>query len=90
MPQSFTEAPIPPYAVVLTNPDSGEVLFDIDLPAAAGSRENCTDFIGQHIAPAGYQLDMIHIDTGRLCSYVVTRAPRRVRLTLQDCTKHNP
>jgi hypothetical protein len=90
MPQSYSEPPIPPYAVVLTNPDSGEVLFDVELPDAVGTREDCADFIGRHMAPAGYQLDLLHIDTGRLCSYMVERAPRRTRLTIQDCTKHNP
>lgn len=89
MPQSFSEPPIPPYAVVLTNPDSGEVLFDVNLPAASGTREQCQDFIGAHEAPAGYQLDIIHIDTGRLVSWTCYEADHMVQLSLAQCIRHN-
>lgn len=79
---SFKEAPIPPYAVAVSY--DGCTNWDVSLPQAQGTKEQCLDFVSKHLPPKGCEFDIIDVDSGRSVSYVFTPAARRYRLQWQD------
>jgi len=79
------EPPVAPYGVVISY--DGCPRGDVDLPQAWGTREQCAQFIAEHLPPKGYDFDILCIETGRHTSYMIPASSvRRVRLTMQDIT----
>jgi hypothetical protein len=72
MPQELGESrnspkeDIPPYAVCLSK--DGVVRKD---DVYMGSKEDCKDYIRKNKAPKGMNFDIMHIDSGRLVSYML-------------------
>ena len=82
--QAFKEASIPPFGVVLTY--DGSVIGDMKSPSAWGTREQCAQWIADHIAPFACEFDIRDIDSGRLASYLcpVPSVRRRGRVLMSD------
>lgn len=80
---SYREPPIPPFVVGVSH--DGVTNWEIDLPQAWGTREQCAEFIAAHLPPKGAEFTIICTDTGREVSYLIPPSnTERVRLQWQD------
>ncbi len=86
----FKEGEIPPWGVAVEQ--DGCFRAWVDMPQAAGTHEQCAQFIADHLPPRGYEFNIYPIEGGRLRSYMIPppSVVRRIRLLVEDLSFEAP
>lgn len=84
----YTEPPIPPFVVVVTPEDRVLPIYDVHLPGASGTVEDCSQFIADHRPPHGHMFRIQSVDDSfteppRFAAYLHLPPSNAVRPRLQ-------